>query len=229
MAFFDDVETRSIPELMRAFDASGHPPDIVPVEDRALWYQEAARRIAQSGTAGLDFLLDHAVARDDDVVGGVLLGLSFAGKEAVARRRAHVREVLLNHLADTNPLLVSQAIDSLNSLGFTETAEQILPLLRDDSPYVVGSVLRYISHHDPARAQPLLLDALGSAEPIVRQNAVDELDELACLAALPRIRPLLNDVDEDVRWAAQTAVHNLEQSLRARNLLQEEAQQTAGD
>jgi HEAT repeat protein len=86
-----------------------------------------------------------------------------------------------------------------------------MPLREHPSPYVVGSVLRFLSRNHPDRARPILLEALGSGEPVVRQNAVDEIDELGYAAALPRLRRLLEDPDEDVRQAARTAVANLEE------------------
>lgn len=52
--------------------------------------------------------------------------------------------------------------------------------------------------------------ALKSPEPIVRQNALDELDELECKEALPCIAGLLDDPDEGVREAAHWAVGHLE-------------------
>ena len=59
-------------------------------------------------------------------------------------------------------------------------------------------------------AKPLLYDALSSSHPIVRENAIDELDELDCKEALPRIRTLLDDPDKNVRQAAKTAIENLD-------------------
>jgi HEAT repeat protein len=56
--------------------------------------------------------------------------------------------------------------------------------------------------------------ALTSKEPIVRQNAVDELDELNFSQALPAIKRLLRDKDRSVRQAARTAVRNLEEAGR---------------
>jgi HEAT repeat protein len=110
---------------------------------------------------------------------------------------------------DKNPILVADAVDTLNHLGFKDIIGRISDLLVHKSPYVVGSALRFISKHDPARAKPLLLKALESGESIVRQTAIDEIDHLEYKDALPRIRPLLSDPDADVRQAAQTAVKNL--------------------
>jgi HEAT repeat protein len=52
---------------------------------------------------------------------------------------------------------------------------------------------------------------LRSKDPIIRQNAIDELDGLGHVLAWPKIRELLTDSDENVRLAAATAVKNLEE------------------
>jgi HEAT repeat protein len=75
---------------------------------------------------------------------------------------------------------------------------------------VVGSALRFFARCDPVRAVPLLEKALKAEEPIVRQNAVDELDEMNHRPALEKIKRLLRDPDKDVRQAARTAVAHLE-------------------
>ena len=56
----------------------------------------------------------------------------------------------------------------------------------------------------------MLERALHSKEPVVRQNAVDELDEMNYTPALAKIKRLLADPDKDVRQAASTAVAHLE-------------------
>ena len=55
------------------------------------------------------------------------------------------------------------------------------------------------------------------APPNVLLVAVDELDDLECVSALPRIRKLLQDPHNDVRQAAATAVRNLEAAARRRS------------
>ena len=66
------------------------------------------------------------------------------------------------------------------------------------------------------RAMPLLEKALKAEEPIVRQNAVDELDEMNHRPALEKIKRLLRDPDKDVRQAARTAVAHLENGAPGR-------------
>lgn len=210
MSFFPELDGLTTEELMRWFEAE---PSVEAVadEERVLWFQEVARKIAESGDGGLEFLIRHSADADEPRLRAILLSFCFAAKEALQTRREQLREIILPLVHDRRPLVAAEAIDSLSYLGDREAEEDLLPLLHHDSPYVVGSVLRFLSRHDSEKARPALLDALSSLAPIVRQNALDELDELGCVEALPPIRPLLNDEDEDVRQAARTAVRHLEE------------------
>ena len=90
-----------------------------------------------------------------------------------------------------------------------DTEAQVLPLLKHASPYVRGSVLRFMSELYPERAVPLLIDALNDAHFIVRENAADELGELEAVEALPFLRASLQDAHPHVRQAAETAIEML--------------------
>ena len=61
----------------------------------------------------------------------------------------------------------------------------------------------------PDEAFLLLIEALQDSDEIVRQSAIDEIDELEIIKAIPYIRPLLDDPSPDVRQAAETAIQNL--------------------
>lgn len=177
--------------------------------ERRLFLDETARRIAEHGEPGVVFLLERIGKAKDDEPRAIFLGLTFAPKAALRRLRDRIRVILLKHTRDSRELVAAQAIDALRLLDFKDTQAELLPLLTHQSAYVVGSVLRFLSRHDPAAARPRLIDALRSPSPIVRQNAIDELDELECTQALSEIRRLLTDPDPDVRQAAQTAAANL--------------------
>ena len=94
------------------------------------------------------------------------------------------------------------AIDGLAHLEATEAHDRVLAYLAHPSQYVVGAVLRYMSQLFRDEAMPILLDALRDERYIVRECAVDELDELdhrfrrrGCAL----IRALVNDPHPDVR------------------------------
>jgi HEAT repeat protein len=70
--------------------------------------------------------------------------------------------------------------------------------------------LRFISRLFPKEAPPILLEALEDPHYIVKENAIDELDDLGVIEAIPYIRPFLSDPHPYVVEAAQTAISNLE-------------------
>ncbi len=210
MGFFPDLEQQSVEDLKKSF--AGVLASDIPEEDRQIYMEELASKMAESGEAGLSFLLQQISAADEEKLRAILVGLTFAREPALSKDRQQVKEVLLSFVGDARPLVASEAVDGLRLLGFKETVKDVLPLLDHPSPYVVASVLRFLSWHDPKNAKSLLLKALESPDPIIRQNAIDELEEMNCTEALPALRRLLTDPDPDVRQAAMTAVSNLQES-----------------
>src|SRR5262245_24576138 len=205
MAVFPELERQTRSKLMTAFAVNFTNGMKVPRDERQLFFDEAAIVIAAGGSKGVDFLLDQAASAKSEKLHAILVGLSFAPTGAVTKRRRLLREFLIAHVRDPRPLIAAEAIQTLGCLGFRAIAKDLYPLLHHESPYVVGSVLRFLSRHYPKRAIPQLLKALRSGSPIIRQNGIDELDELQCTSALPEIRRLLDDPDPNVRQAAETA------------------------
>lgn len=178
-------------------------------DDEELWLHEAAVQLAESGPAGVRFLLAGIPSATEWRLKAILLGLS-AVKDPSTRMRKEICEVGKKFLTDDRPLIVAEAVDLLNRLKCTDARDSILSLQRHPSPYVVGSVLRFLARHFPATAVPLLERSLTSRQSVVRQNAIDELDELNSVQSLPAIRRLMRDNNRQVRQAAKTAVKNLE-------------------
>jgi HEAT repeat protein len=208
MSAFPRLNKYEPTELLSLF--MGHGALEEPEDEQELWMQEAAIRIARAGTWGVNFLLAFIPYADEARLRAILLALTFVGKKLSALKRAAVCELARKLLTDERPLVVAEAVDTLARFGCLEATKSVTALLRHQSPYVVGSGLRFFARCAPGRAVPLLEKALKSGEPIVRQNAVDELDDLNYKPALEKIRRLLQDPDEDVRQAARTAVAHLE-------------------
>ena len=167
-------------------------------------YSEVARLIRQSGEAGVEFLWNEAKQADTTRLRAIILALTQPPLEELA-----TYEWLLSFLQDKRPLIVAEAIDSLARQGEADAVKQVLPLLKHTSPYVRGSVLRFMSEFYPERAVPLLIEALNDVHFIVRENAADELGELEALEALealPFLRAKLEDPHPHVRQAAETAI-----------------------
>jgi hypothetical protein len=215
MPFFPQLQRTPLEDIMTRFLDPDGTAD-VPEDERPFWLEEAAVRLVRSGPAGLAFLL-HCIPRvDEPRLRAILLALSFLSQSVLERNRSKLRDLLLSFLNDRRPMVVAGAVDTLRVLDGTDLIDRVLPLVRHRSPYVVGSALRFLSRNSPEQARPILLKALESDQPIIRQNAVDELDELNDVKALPRLRRLLADEDADVRRAAQTAVANLEEQARGK-------------
>jgi hypothetical protein len=204
---------RSLETLLEYFD---HDPGFVPgvreVEGE-LWYSEVALKVAEHGEKGLNRLLAYVTSADDARLGAILLAFGFLPPGLSPRRLREVREVLLTFLHDTRPLLVMQAIDSLNQLGHSQDTGRVLVLLKHKSPYVQGAILRFLQQHQGETAERVALSALGSPVPVVRMQALDTLDELSCVDALARVRRCLGDRDPSVRQTARTALKSLEAQL----------------
>ncbi len=207
MSMFSQLRRYEPMKLLSLFLGDGD--SAVPAEERELWLQEAAVQIARSGPWGVSCLLAFARYADEVRLRALLLGLSTVEKLS-SRECASICELARRLLDDQRPTIVAEAVDTLRQLGCAEAERSVAGLLDHPSPYVVGSALRFLARRVPEKAALLLEKALESREPIVRENAVDELDEMNYTPALEKIRRLLEDPDEDVRQAAQTAVAHLE-------------------
>jgi hypothetical protein len=170
-----------------------------------------------TGSRGIQFLIDSMDVADAARLRAALIGLSLGADGLSARKRREVENAAQRRLADERPTIVAESIDLLNRLGSTKMRGRIWKLRTHASPFVVGSVLRYMARQFPEEAVDLLKSHLRHSEPIVRQNAIDELDLLECLDALPAIKRLLKDPDKNVRQAARAAVGNLEQAKPGSN------------
>jgi HEAT repeat protein len=213
MPFFPELGRRPAKELMGCFLDHVCEKE-VPREEWEEWLAEVAMHLAQSGPAGVKFLLAHIPDVDEKRLRAILVGLPFARQKLSARLRTEICKQARNLLGDDRPLIVAEAVDDLWLLNCPEAKADVLRLLYHPSPYVVGSALRFLARLFPEQAAPILEQALDAADPIVRQNAIDALDDLQYVPALSKIKRLVKDTNADVRQAARTAVSNLEAAQR---------------
>jgi HEAT repeat protein len=194
--------------LIQQFNAA---PNRLSIEnnERDAPMQEYACQIAESGPRGVRFLLKQLEGAHELRIRAILIALKVNVANQSPNMRKRVCEAARGLISDKRPMVVADAVDLLRSCSFRSVKSQVIKLLTHDSPFVVGSVLRYLSGLFPKEALPCLFEALRSSDPVVRQNGIDELDELGCTDALPAIRELTKDLNADVRMAADLAVKNL--------------------
>lgn len=203
MTFYAELDNLTLDELIERFRG----PPIDGEEYGAIFYEEVTILIREHGDGGLAFLLGECerVGDDEDRLRGVLVALSWPPPDP------QIRAFLRPYLRNERPLVVMEAVEGLRWQQDSGARDPILALRNHASPYVQGSVLRYLQNLYPEEAVPLALAALHAPHYVVRESAIDVLDELGAVEALAAIRPFLADSHPDVRQAAETAVQDLEE------------------
>jgi hypothetical protein len=175
-------------------------------EYAASYYDELAFLIADKGTAGHLFLNEQISKTNDYKLAAILVNLS-------SKENPIPSNILFEHLKHKSFPVISGAIEGLIIQEETKAKNEVVKLRFHESAYVRSSVLRFMSKLYPEEARSLLIEALQDRHEIVRQSAIDEIDELQMTDAIPTLRPFLNDSSPDVRQAAETAIENLEDYL----------------
>ena len=172
----------------------------------ALYYGEVACLILNQGTAGRLFLMEQINQSDNDRLSAILFHLP-------SKENPLSLNIILKYLNNESSQVVASAIEGLIRQEAKKAKNEILTLRFYDCPYVRSSVLRFMSKLYPKEARSLLLESLQDSHYIVRESAIDEIDELDLVEAIAALRPLLNDSSLDVRQAAETAIKNLASSV----------------
>ena len=144
MSFFPILENKALPDLIRIFDMNPADQGIAPNETE-LFFQELAVRIAKCGKMGAEFLLESRLHTDMQRLQGILTAFSFIDKDSNKELLPRIKTELATYLTSPSPNLVAKAVDGVNALGFLDMTNSIRPLLHHESPYVVGSALRYFA------------------------------------------------------------------------------------
>jgi HEAT repeat protein len=136
---------------------------------------------------------------------GAVFGLGHSTDRSEQQKAALA--ALLYH---PDPLIVAEAIDALRRSKHLDLWQQVGALIGHAAAPVRGAVARFARQALlPEEAFLVLTALLGDADPLVRQNAIDELAELGDRRAIDPIRRFLKDPDEDVRLAAASAINTL--------------------
>lgn len=216
-----NLDDLSLPELIQRFREA--PSD---AEDAALSLGELTIRIQGYGEPGLSFLLDEraAIEQDEARLRAVLLGLTHERRDD-----ATVRSLLLGYLDDARPLIVMDVIDGLRYELVYEAREQVIALAQHPSPYVRGVAVHYMAGLFPDEATELLLIALSDEHFIVRESAIDAIDDEGLVELLPAVRPLLDDAHPHVRGAAQWALMDYDERMRYNSVREDSTTELEAD
>ncbi|MBZ0316476.1 MAG: HEAT repeat domain-containing protein [Anaerolineae bacterium] len=207
MPKYPEFSTLDLEQLILRF--IGVPPDEA---DEDNYYDELAITIRLKGEVGIEALLGllKKVSRVSQKRGAIM-GLTFPPQ----LKKTVVEETLIGLLDADEPLIVADAISGLIDTESKNFLNRILPFQSHPSPYVRGSVLRFLSALYPNKAYPILIEALGDLDYIVRENAADELGEMKLddsqkTEAIAHLRNLLEDSHPHVRQAVETAIKMIE-------------------
>lgn len=122
--------------------------------------------------------------------------------------RPDVHSLLGSHLGHPATGVVVAAIDGLAALGAKSDAAQIIAMRDDGRPLVRAAVLRFDARSHGDDAIPRLVEALKDSDALVRQSAIDALDDLNAEQATTRVLELASDPNPDVRQAVETFTRN---------------------
>src|SRR5688572_3254851 len=107
-------------------------------------YSDLALQIAERGQSGSDVLMGLRSTVDDDRLRAIIFALASHPVEPM-----RLRTLLVAYLGDQRPLIVAEAVDGLAALDTRDAIGQVLALQDHPSPYVRGSVLRFMARLYP--------------------------------------------------------------------------------
>ncbi|MEA2597565.1 MAG: hypothetical protein QOF01_4034 [Thermomicrobiales bacterium] len=187
------------PDLVDRF---GAPPAVDDAYANA-YFEELAFTL-RDRPGGIDYLAGLIASADENRLRAIILTLS-----TPPLRMAGLADSLRSLLHGDRPFVVAAAIDGLAQIAGDHDLDQIVALHDHPSPYVRGSVLRYLTTVGAPTAPARLRAALGDPHHVVRAAAIDGLDDLEQLDTVPSLLALLGDSHPHVRQAAQTAIEHL--------------------
>lgn len=200
MAEWDPCTGQDLSYLTHAFEDD----TVIDRTYLASFYEDLVDAILATGPKGTEYLLAHLASLDPIRLAVVLPVLA-----AVAPSEPFVLLMLHQSLDSSTPALVLAALNGLINAREWSRRDIAERLRTHADPGVRGAVLRYIVGCDGPAALPALLLALSDPHPVIRETAVDAIDELDVVEALPHLEQLTADPDHNVRDAATAATAHL--------------------
>jgi HEAT repeat protein len=194
-----DLDREEVEELVERLRAPLSPEDEVHFD-----YDDIAAALARKGPEGLDALVRQMNVGDERRVRAALFGISVSPAGAALHS-----DRILTFLNDSRSGVVTEAVYALGRAQLRLPHVEVRLLANHSSQHVRGAVLHYLARIGASDAYEVAVGALQDPEFIVREAAVDVLDELKRPEAIDPLSALLSDPERDVRQAVRTAIENL--------------------
>jgi hypothetical protein len=118
-------------------------------------------------------------------------------------------QVYFSQLVDPSPGVRAEAAANIEA---TETTLDYLAeiMATDPSPLVRAAAVESLGDSDDPRAVKALITGLGDKDPAVLVEVIEALEYADDSRAIPRLKPLVDHPDENVRMAAESALENFD-------------------
>jgi HEAT repeat protein len=200
MPLYPELETLPLEDLIALF----RDPYLDGDDGAVMYYDEVGLAIRRWGDQGDAFLRALLPGTDEGHTRSILFALSCPPLPTPP-----VKSIILPYLHDVRPSVVASAIEALAPFAEAGDNAEVLQHATNESPYVRGSVLRYLAFTRKQGAAPFLIEALEDSHPVVIRTAIDALGDQCVTDALPALLRFLDDADPDTRDAASLSVEHL--------------------
>jgi HEAT repeat protein len=163
MSIYPELDALGISKLIEAF----HRPAPDGQDYAYFYYSEVAWKLRQQGEVGNTALWDEISRANPDQLRAILFALTAPASahhqlvSLAGDRLSELRELIQNHLDNSDSMIVAEAIDGLTHLGAKDVVNQIMALGNHPCPFVRGSVLRYAAQVWPEQAYKMLIHSLS--------------------------------------------------------------------
>lgn len=199
---YDELKVTGLKELMLLFEKKVEL-NIGELE-WDLYFTEVACVIARHGEDGILFLLQQLKMVNDNTRTCAIL----ESLVNIKSKSFDPEALFAKYLSNNDPQIKRIAIDGLTFNRSRDAREKVMNEAKSEDPCVMGAFLRYMAELYLEESKPYLVDALRSKEFIVRESAIDIIDELNLKELIPLVIPLLQDCHPHVREAAQWAINH---------------------
>lgn len=122
-------------------------------------------------------------------------------------------ETVFLYLSHDNERIIATSLETLSRTGKVSWG-RVAHLFDHESGIVRAATLRFAQNRLEDAAKPLLLSALKDPDPLVRQTALSEIEEMIKASELSQLSHLLKDPDHGVRKTAHSVIERCKSKWR---------------